>query len=390
MKRKVFVIGVGVTDFTRPDSGRDYLVYGKEAVVAALNDARITYKDIEQAMCSCMLGDTMYGQRVLYQMGATGIPIHNVSAAFNALFLAKQFIQGGIADCILTVGFEKMRPGPLIATYGDRTPSLDQHIIAMDKISNICDAPLLVQIFGNAGAEYMKKYGATEVHLAKIAAKNLKHALKNPIAQNKRNYSIEEVLNSRRIYGVLTKLECSPTTDGASAAIFASEDFVISHQLQDKAVEIIDMEMVTDLPGTFDGNSLMKIAGFEMTAEAAKRIYCRTGISPKEIDVVELHDCFATNELITYEGLKLCEEGRAGKFVDEGQNTYGGRVIVNPSGGLIGKGHPLGATGIAQCAELVWQLRGEAGARQVRLKCLLTPLHSRPLLFVRTSEASAM
>ncbi|KPJ19873.1 Non-specific lipid-transfer protein [Papilio machaon] len=193
----------------------------------------------------------------------------------------------------------------------------------------------------------------------------VRNGTRNPRAQSKREYTVEEILNSRRIYGPLTKLECCPTSDGAGAAVLMSEDAVKAHGLQDRAVEIIGMEMATDTPAVFQEKSCMKVVGTDMTALAASRIYQKTGVSPKEVDVVELHDCFACNEMIVYEGLQLCGEGEAAKFIDAGDNTYGGRVVVNPSGGLIAKGHPIGATGLAQCAELVWQLRGEAGPRQV-------------------------
>lgn len=370
MPRKVFVVGVGMTNFIKPSTGGDYPELGKEAVEAALADARIRYDDVQQAVCGYVFGDSTSGQRVLYQVGMTGIPIYNVnnncSTGSNALFLAKQLIEGGISDVILAVGFEKMQPGALGGgNFNDRTNPMDRHTLKMAELAELTGAPMTAQYFGNAAIEHMKKYGTTEMHLAKIAAKNHRHGCKNPRAQGKREYTVEEVLKSRKIYGPLTKLECCPTSDGAGAAVLMSEEAVIKYGLQAKAVEIIGMEMATDTPAVFNENSLMKVAGYDMTALAAQRLYQKTGVSPMQVDVVELHDCFAANEMITYEGLQLCGEGQAGKFIDAGDNTYGGRVVVNPSGGLIAKGHPLGATGLAQCAELVWQLRGEAGERQV-------------------------
>lgn len=375
MARKVYVVGVGMTKFVKPNSGKDYPDFGKEAVLDALKDAGIKYENVQQAVCGYVFGDSTCGQRVLYQVGMTGIPIYNVnnncSTGSNALFLGKQLIEGGIADVILAVGFEKMSPGALSGGYfTDRTNPMDRHTLKMAELAELTGSPMTAQYFGNAAIEHMKKYGTTEVHLAKIAAKNHRHGAKNPRAQGSREYTVEEVLNSRRIYGPLTKLECCPTSDGAGAAVLMSEEAVKRYGLQHKAVEIIGMEMATDTPAVFTENSLMKVAGYDMTALAAKRLYEKTGISPKQVDVVELHDCFAANEMITYEGLQLCGEGEAGKFIDAGDNTYGGRVVVNPSGGLIAKGHPLGATGLAQCAELVWQLRGEAGERQVCHICL--------------------
>lgn len=360
-----------MTKFVKPGTAGDYPDYAKIAVVDALADAKIKYDDIQQAVCGYVFGDSTCGQRVLYQIGMTGIPIYNVnnncSTGSNALFLSKQLIEGGIIDVALALGFEKMRPGALgNGEFTDRTDPLGKHIEKMGEMTKVLPGPLTPQYFGNAGLEHMQKYGTTEVHLAKIAAKNHRHGVKNPRAQSKREYTVEEVLNSRRIYGPLTKLECCPTSDGAGAAVLMSEEAVIKYGLQDKAVEIIGQEMATDTAALFAEKSLMKVAGTDMTALAAKRIYEKTGISPKQVDVVELHDCFAANEMITYEGLQLCGVGEAGKFIDAGDNTYGGQVVVNPSGGLIAKGHPLGATGLAQCAELVWQLRGEAGDRQVK------------------------
>lgn len=370
MPRKVYVVGVGMTKFVKPNTGGDYPDFGKEAVQEALKDAGVKYEIIQQAVCGYVSGDSTCGQRVLYQVGMTGIPIYNVnnncSTGSNALFLAKQLIEGGNSDVILALGFEKMAAGPLGGgAFNDRTNPMDRHVMKMADLSEIAPAPMTPQFFGNAGIEHMKKYGTTEVHFAKIAAKNHRHGAKNPRAQSTREYTVEEILNSRKVYGPLTKLQCCPTSDGAGAAILMSEEAVIRYGLQNKAVEILGMEMATDTAAVFEENSLMKIAGTDMTALAAKRLYEKTGISPNQINVVELHDCFSCNELITYEGLQLCGEGEAGKFIDAGDNTYGGRVVVNPSGGLIAKGHPLGATGLAQCAELVWQLRGEAGPRQV-------------------------
>lgn len=375
--RKVFIVGVGMTNFVKPGTGGDYPEYGKKAVVDALADAGIPYAAVQQAIVGYAAGDSTCGQRVLYDVGMTGIPIYNVnnncSTGSSALFIAKQFIEAGIMEIGLVLGFEKMAPGALgFGKFEDRENPLMKHVKKMATMTEVVKVPMTAQYFGNAGIEHMKKYGTTEVHFAKIAAKNHRHGAKNPRGQGKREYTVEEILNSRKIYGPLTKLMCCPTSDGAGAAVLMSEDAVIRYGLQDKAVEIIGMEMATDTADLFTDNSLMKIAGSQMTTNAARRLYEKTGVSPMDVNVVELHDCFATNELITYEGLQLCGVGEAGKFVDAGDNTYGGRVVVNPSGGLIAKGHPLGATGLAQCAELVWQLRGEAGDRQVsNMYCIL-------------------
>jgi acetyl-CoA acetyltransferase len=167
------------------------------------------------------------------------------------------------------------------------------------------------------------------------------------------------------IYHPLTKLQCSPTSDGSAAAIIASEKFVDEHDLADRAIEIAGQTMVTDTPETWDDNSAISVVGGKMTEKAAKTAYEQAGVGPDDVDVIELHDCFSANELITYEALGLCGEGEGHELVADEATTYGGKVVVNPSGGLISKGHPLGATGLAQCSELTWQLRGDADDRQV-------------------------
>ncbi|KAG8536779.1 hypothetical protein GDO81_025694, partial [Engystomops pustulosus] len=164
-------------------------------------------------------------------------------------------------------------------------------------------------------------------------------------SQFQEEYSLEQVQGSRKVFDYLTVLQCCPTSDGAAAAILASEDFVKRHGLQPQAVEIVAQEMVTDTSSTFDEESCIKAVGFDMSRMAAERCYHKAGVRPQDVDVIELHDCFSANELITYEALGLCPLGSAGELIDRGDNTYGGRWVVNPSGGLISKGHPLGATG---------------------------------------------
>jgi sterol carrier protein 2 len=212
----------------------------------------------------------------------------------------------------------------------------------------------------------MEKYGSTPLHFAKIGYKNHKHSVNNPYSQFQDEYTLDQILEAPMVHDPLTKLQCCPTSDGSGAAVLASEEFVKKHNLQDKAIEILAQEMVTDMQDSFDSKSSIKLIGSEMSRVAAGRVYERTGIGPEQIDVVELHDCFSANEMITYEALGLAPEGQAHKLVDEDAFTYGGKVVVNPSGGLISKGHPLGATGLAQCSELTWQLRGKADKRQVK------------------------
>ncbi len=370
MGRKVFVVGVGMTKFEKPGSKQwDYPDMAKEAGEKALADAGIPYDAIDQAVVGYCYGESTAGERAVYTLGLTGIPIYNVnnncSTGSTALFMAKQFIEGGLAECTLALGFEKMEKGSLGAKWTDRVNPMDKHFTLMMQLRKFVAAPPAPQIFGNAGREHMEKYGTTAEQFAKIGWKNHKHSVNNPYSQFQDEYTLDQIKAAPMVYEPLTKLQCCPTSDGAGAAILASEEFVKKHGLQKQAVEIVGQAMVTDLKSTFDDKSCIKLVGSDMTRKAAEKVYHQSGLGPENVDVVELHDCFSTNEMITYEGLGLCPEGKGGEFVDSGANTYGGKVVVNPSGGLISKGHPLGATGLAQCAELNWQLRGLAEKRQV-------------------------
>jgi len=263
------------------------------------------------------------------------------------------------------LGFEKMERGSLSSKFSDRTNPLDKHMNVMAETRGLEAAPFAAQMFGNAGREHMEKYGTKEIHFAKIAEKNHRHSVDNPYSQFQDQYSLQQILDSPKVFEPLTKLQCCPTSEGAACAILCNEEFVKKHNLQGQAIEILGMSMATDLASAFE-KSCIKMVGFDMTAKAASEAYSQSGVSPKDVQVIELHDCFSANELITYEALQLCNEGEAPRLVDEGDNDYGGKWVVNPSGGLISKGHPLGATGLAQCAELCWQLRGMCGKRQVK------------------------
>ena len=370
MGRKVFVVGVGMTKFEKPGSKAwDYPDMGREAGQKALADAGIPFAAVEQAAVGYCYGDSTAGERAFYELGLSGIPIYNVnnncSTGSTALLMAKQLVEGGLAECTMALGFEKMEKGSLGVKYTDRTTPMDKHFKLMVEQRGFAKAPAAPQMFGNAGLEHNERYGTTPLHFAKIGWKNHKHSVNNPYSQFQDEYTLEQILAAPQVYGPLTKLQCCPTSDGGGAAVLASEDFVRKHKLEAKAVEILGMAMATDMPSTFDEKSMIKLVGFDLTKKAAEKVYVQSGLGPENVDVVELHDCFSCNELITYEGLGLCPIGKAGEFVDSGANTYGGKVVVNPSGGLISKGHPLGATGLAQCAELNWQLRGEAEKRQV-------------------------
>jgi acetyl-CoA acyltransferase len=269
-----------------------------------------------------------------------------------------------MVDCALAIGFEKMERGSLGIKYTDRTNALDKHFMAMAEVRDPEETPFAPQMFGNAGRDHMEKFGSNPDHYAWIGWKNHKHSVNNPYAQFQDEYSLQDIKDAKMIHEPLTKLQCSPTSDGSGAAIVASEAFVDKHGLAGQAVEIVGQAMTTDFDSTFDG-SAKNLIGYDMNVQAAQKVYDQSGLGPSDFQVIELHDCFSANELLLYEALGLCAEGEAPKLIDNNDTTYGGRWVVNPSGGLISKGHPLGATGLAQCAELTWQLRGTADKRQV-------------------------
>ncbi len=369
MTNKVFVSGVGMIPFAKPGSSTPYHVMGSEAARLALQDAGLAYDDIDQAYVGYVYGDSTSGQKALYAVGMSGIPIVNVnnncSTGSTALFLARQAVASGAADCVLVLGFEQMKPGALGSVFDDRPSPFDDFDAATDKLVGKPDIPLALRYFGGAGLSHMNKYGTKLGTFAKIRAKASRHAANNPLALFRKVVTPDDVMASPVIWpGVMTRLMACPPTCGAAAAILVSESFARARGL-DTRVYIAAQAMTTDRPETFESDDMMQVVGYGMAKEAARQVYEAAGIGPDEVQVVELHDCFAQNELISYEALGLCPEGGAEKFVDDGDNTYGGRVVTNPSGGLLSKGHPLGATGLAQCYELTHQLRGTAGERLV-------------------------
>ncbi|RZL84031.1 MAG: lipid-transfer protein [Rhodococcus sp. (in: high G+C Gram-positive bacteria)] len=369
MTRKVHVAGVGMIPFTKPGKSENYDIMGGRAARAALADAGVDYSLIRQAYVGYVYGDSTAGQAALYGVGLTGIPIINVNnncaTGSSALFLARQAVASGAVECALAVGFEQMRPGALKRVWDDRPAPMLRFNNLMADLQGYDEAtPGAAQIFGGAGVSHMRKYGTKPETFAKISVKARKHAAHNPNAVFRDLLTEEQVLDSPHMFGPLTRFQCCPPTCGAAAAVVCSEDFARKHGLAADVV-IEAQALTTDTPSTFEARDMMQLVGYDMTAAAAAQVYEAAGIGPEDVQVVELHDCFTANELITYEGLGLTPEGTAEKFILDGDNTYGGRVVTNPSGGLLSKGHPLGATGLAQCAELVWQLRGRAEARQV-------------------------
>ena len=369
MTSRTTVAGVGMIPFVKPGANAPYHVMGAEAAKLALADAGIDYGKVQQAYVGYVYGDSTCGQRALYPVGMTGIPIVNVnnncSTGSTALFLARQAIESGAADCVMALGFEQMKPGALGAVFTDRPSAFDEFDAAADKLVDAPGVPLALRYFGGAGLSHMKKYGTPLSAFAKVRAKASRHAKNNPLAVFRKEVTADDVVNDQVIWpGVMTRLMACPPTCGAAAAILVSEKFAKAHGLRSD-VRIRAQAMTTDTASTFGAGDMMQVVGFDMARDAANKVYEAAGIGPRDLDVVELHDCFAHNELITYEGLGLCGEGEASRFIDDGDNTYGGKIVTNPSGGLLSKGHPLGATGLAQCYELTRQLRGTAEATQV-------------------------
>ncbi len=368
MAKRVNVLGVGMIKFAKPGESDDYHVMASKAARAALADAGVDYKEIEQAYAGYVFGDSTCGQRAIYEVGLSGIPIFNVnnncSTGSTALMLAAQAVAGGMAECVLAVGFEKMEKGALGSKFGDRANPVEQHANVMVKVQGFNQAPPAAQMFGGAGREYRWKYGTKKETFGQVSVKARKHAAKNPYAIFSQELSLDEVMQAPEVFDPLTRYQCCPPTCGAAAAVVCSDAFA-RRMGATKPVWIAAQTMRTDFPSSFGEDSMIKMVGYDMAVAAARDAYEKAGVGPDDVDVVELHDCFTANEILTYEALGLCKEGEAEKFIWDGDNTYGGKVVTNPSGGLLSKGHPLGATGLAQCTELVWQLRGQAEKRQV-------------------------
>jgi acetyl-CoA acetyltransferase len=368
MSHDVIVAGVGMIPFTKPGASEPYPVMGARATRLALEDAGVAYADVQQAYVGYVYADSTAGQRVLYEVGMTGIPVVNVNnncaTGSTALYLARQAVASGAAECVLALGFEQMVAGALGLQFNDR-PSPFEHFDTLTDELVQTDIPMALRFFGGAGAAHMAQYGTKLETFAKIRAKASRHAANNPLALFKKVVTEEEVMASPMLWpGVMTRLMACPPTCGAAAAVLCSPAYAKRHGL-DASVRIKAQAMTTDIPAAFDARDMREVVGFSMAQNAADQVYESAGIGPDDLDVVELHDCFAQNELLSYEALRLCPTGGAQQFVNDGDNTYGGKVVTNPSGGLLSKGHPLGATGLAQCTELVHQLRGRAEKRQV-------------------------
>jgi len=369
MTSTVCVAGAGMTPFSKPGAHAPYPDMAAQAVRTALADAGLAYSDLQQVYVGYVYGDSTAGQRALYGVGMTGVPIFNVNnncaTGSTALFLARQAVASGAADCVMALGFEHMNPGALGAVFTDRPSPFDPFDEVTAQLVGREDIPLALRYFGGAGLAHMREYGTQLETFAVIRAKASRHATHNPMALLRKELSTDDVMAAPMLWeGVMTRLMACPPTCGAAAAVLCSERFARQHGL-DTSVRIRAQAMTTDTATTFESRDMREVVGFSMAAAAARKVYEQSGIGPQDLDLVELHDCFAQNELISYEALGLCPVGGAERFVLDGDNTYGGQVVTNPSGGLLSKGHPLGATGLAQCTELVQQLRGQSGLRQV-------------------------
>jgi acetyl-CoA acetyltransferase len=348
-----FVAGVGMLKFGRyPD--KDVAQLGGEAALLALEDAGLTMRDVQFMAAGCLFqANGMVGQRILQQIGQTGIPVVNVANACatgsTAFRTAWQAVASGECDVALAVGVEQMGKMGLLTGGGGSGVRTEGVIGSM----------LMPAVFGQAGIEHMRTYGTTQEQFAKVAVKNHRHSVNNPLSQYQVEVTLEDVLKARMVAYPNTLYMCCPTGDGAAAAVVVSA--ARARQLGAK-VKVLASVLTSD-PFTARDHTLPDVS--TLTRNAAKLAYDRAGLGPEDVDLVELHDCFATAELLHYENLGLCGDGEAGRLIDEGETAHGGRIPVNVSGGLLSKGHPLGATGIANIFEVTTHLRGQAGARQV-------------------------
>lgn len=367
MTDRVIVAGVGMTAFATPGKSRPYTDLVADAVTEALGDAGVEYGKIGRAYAGYVYGDSTSGQRALYALGMTGIPVINVNnncaSGSTALMLAREAVLSGLHDCVLAVGFEQMPSGAIIEKYPDRPGPLEPFLDVSRRLHGESEAPMALRLFGGAARDYMARYGMRKETLASITVKARRHAALNARAVFRTPLTVEEVLASPLLFDPVTRLQCCPPTCGAAAAVLVSETFARRHGVR-RDVAIIAQAMATDTRESLEGD-MMAAVGAGMTQAASSAVYQEAGVGPEDVQLVELHDCFTSNEVLSYEALGFVSPGGAEKMILEGDNTYGGRWVVNPSGGLLSKGHPLGATGLAQCHELVSQLRGRCDGRQV-------------------------
>ncbi|MFU8816304.1 MAG: thiolase family protein [Pseudomonadales bacterium] len=352
-----YVVGVDMIKFGRfPEKTVPEI--GAQAALLALDDCGLTIHDMEALYCG-NLGQAsgMVGQRILQQIGQTGIPVVNVSnacatgaTAFREGWAA---VKAGLYDCVLTVGVEQMGKG-LLGGAGGGTGIPKEGLLG---------SGTMPAVFAEAGMEHARKYGTTFAQFAQVSVKNHHHSTLNPKAMYQIETPLEMVMNAEMIAYPNTKLMCSVNVDGSAAAIICSEKKAKELGLMSRAVKVRASVLTSD---PWQERDLVMPDVNSCTRLAAKKAYEMAGLGPDDIDLVELHDCFATAEILHYENLGLCGDGEAGRLIDQGETALGGRIPVNVSGGLLSKGHPLGATGIANIYEVATHLRGEAGKRQVQ------------------------
>jgi acetyl-CoA acyltransferase len=352
----IYIVGIDMIPFAR-NSGLSAAQLGAQAALLALDDCGLSITDMQALYCGNVLrAHLMVGQRILHQIGETGVPVVNVSnacatgaTAFREGLVA---VKAGLYDLVLAVGVEQMGGG-LLALPGRPDGFVEEGVLGS------LTTPAMFSLIGN---EHSRKYGTTFEQFAKVAVKNHHHAILNPKAVIRRETPLEEVMGSEMISFPNTKLMCSINVDGAAAAVIASEAAVKRWGLRDRAVRVRASELTSGAYSPRE-DALTDFNG--VTVACAKQAYETAGLGAEDLALVELHDCFATAELVHYENLGLCRPGEAGRLIEDGETRLGGRLPVNVSGGLLSKGHPLGATGIANLYELSLHLRGEAGARQV-------------------------
>jgi acetyl-CoA acetyltransferase len=356
--------------FSKPGQSESYDVMGEKAVKNCLADAGIPFSLVEQAFAGYVYGDSCAGQAALYRVDIGGIPIFNVNnncaSGSSALALAMQAIDSGQVECALALGFEQMSPGAIDNIFPDKVDPLARHASAIARVMNLSEQeqamPPAICMFG-AQVDAMLDMGVTEETLAAVAVKSRQHAQYNENSIFRTPLTVDEILDSPAIFRKLRKNYACPPSCGAAAVIVCTPEFAKSHGIRSD-VRIIGRGWGSDRHAYFTGG-VLDIMFQALSRDAASAAYEDAGLGPEDIDVIELHDCFTSNELATYEALGLCSTEDLNEFVATGRGTYGGDWVINPSGGLLAKGHPLGATGLAQITELTWQLRGEAGKRQV-------------------------
>jgi acetyl-CoA acetyltransferase len=351
--RNVVILGAAMKRFGKYE--RSIIDLGAECCLDALRDAGVAWRDVDAAYCSHVMMGVTVGQSVLMPLGPTGIPIFNVdngcAGGTTAMIIARQAIGAGIYDLALIVGIQKMAKGILGPEILD-SPETDKIQRSMGLLS-------LPSKYAMIARRHMEEFGTTTEQLAQVSVKNHKHGTLNPYSQHQREFTREEVLNSRMIADPLTLYQCAPTGDGVAALVLCAEETARRYSTK-PAVLMAGGALCSQVYVPDDPTSI-----HAFTTKAANQAYEMAGCGPGDLDVVELHDCFSIAEICHYENLGLCTKGEGGRLIDEGATEIGGRIPVNTSGGLLSRGDPTGATGVAQVVEIVWQLRGEAGKRQV-------------------------